>query len=226
MMKIKEIPINDRPIERLINKGASSLSDEELIAILIRSGNKNESAKQVAHNILKKYENVFEFSKITYEELIKFNGIKTKKAALILATIELSKRLSQAVPDLKKIKMTDPSLFFDYYRNFFKDKSQEYFYAVYLDNNQKIIKDKLLFIGTINYSIVHPREVFKEAYLLEATNLVLIHNHPSGEVFPSKNDIDTTKKLIEVGNLLGIKVIDHIIIGYNKYYSLFENGDI
>ena len=107
-----------------------------------------------------------------------------------------------------------------------KDKNQEYFYVVYLDIRNKIIKDKLLFIGTANYSTVHPRDIFKEAYLNGAISIVVIHNHPSGEVLPSKNDLETTKQLVAVGNLLGIKVMDHIIIGENKYYSFCENGDI
>lgn len=226
MSKIKEIPIDDRPVERLILKGASSLSNEELLAILIKTGNKNESSKQLAYNLLKEYSSIYEFSKITLEELTKIKGIKDSKAAIILAAIELGKRINQKITSLKNLKMTEPSIFFDYYKSILNDKAQEHFFVVYLDINNRIIKDKLLFIGTLNYSLVHPREVFKEAYLNGAVRVVLVHNHPSGEVIPSKNDIDTTLNLKKVGKLLGIEVIDHIIIGDNKYYSLFENGDI
>ncbi len=104
------------------------------------------------------------------------------------------------------------------------DKLQEHFYCVYLDTKNKIIKDKLLFIGTINQSLVHPREVFKEAYLLSASSIICVHNHPSGNVNPSNNDIVITKQLREVGLLLGINVLDHIIIGKDKYYSFNDNG--
>ena len=105
-------------------------------------------------------------------------------------------------------------------------KKREHFYAVYLDNSSCIIKDKLLFLGTINYSMVSPREIFKEAYLCDAASIILLHNHPSNNVVPSHNDLETTINMIQVGKLLGIKVLDHIIVGKNKYYSLKENEDI
>ena len=106
----------------------------------------------------------------------------------------------------------------------FDDKEQEYFYCLYLDNRKKLKKKKLLFIGTINYSVVHPREIFKEAYMIGAVSIIIIHNHPTGDVNPSHQDIETTKKIIEVGKLLGIKIDDHVIVGQNNYYSFFENG--
>ena len=104
------------------------------------------------------------------------------------------------------------------------DKQQEHFYCLYLDNSKRVIKDKLLFIGTINYSVVHPREIFKEAYMLSASSIICVHNHPTGNVLPSKQDL--TNNLINIGNIMGIKVIDHVIIGQNNYYSFLENGDI
>ena len=115
---------------------------------------------------------------------------------------------------------------YEYYKLKIGDKKQEYFYVVYLDNAKNIIRDKLLFIGTINYSVVHPREVFKEAYMLSASAIICVHNHPSGNIFPSKEDIEITQKLEEVGILLGIKVLDHLIIGSQNYYSFLENRDI
>jgi len=226
MIKIKDIPINDRPIERLINKGSESLSNEELIAILLRTGTKTESSKDLASNILKQINNIQELKNMTLEQLIKIKGIGKSKAAILIATIELSKRMNQEIEQIINQKANNPELIFNYYKNLFENKNQEHFYAIYLDTNKRIIKDKLLFIGTINYSLVHPREIFKEAYLLGASSIILVHNHPTGNIIPSKNDIDTTNNLIEVGNLLGIKVVDHIIIGKHKYYSFFENKNI
>lgn len=223
-MKIKEIPINDRPVERLINKGSEALSNDELLAILLRTGTKEMSAKDLGTLILNKV-GISELRNITYEQLISIKGVGSKKAGTIMAAIELSKRMNQKVVNLRG-EFNDPLKLYNHYREILKDKNQEHFYVVYLDIRNKIIKDKLLFIGTANYSTVHPRDIFKEAYLNGAISIVVIHNHPSGEVLPSKNDLETTKQLVAVGNLLGIKVMDHIIIGENKYYSFCENGDI
>lgn len=225
MMKIKELPLSDRPVERLINKGSEALSNDELLAIILRTGTNKLSAKDLALKILN-HKNLNEIVNITYEELLSIKGVGPKKACIVLALIELSKRLNQKIDTIKNIKMNHPSLLFNYYSEILKTKKQEYFYAIYLDQKNRIIKDKLLFIGTINYSMVHPREVFKEAYIVGATGVVLLHNHPSGDVLPSNEDIITTKNLIDVGKLLGIKVIDHIIVSSSKYYSLYENGDI
>ena len=127
---------------------------------------------------------------------------------------------------LEKFNLNSADVIYSYFCNLLVDKKQEYFYCVYVDTKNNYIDKKCLFIGTINSSVVHPREVFKEAYLLSASGIICIHNHPSNNVNPSKEDIITTKRLIEVGNLLGIPVIDHIIIGSSNYYSLFEHGDI
>lgn len=223
-MKIKEIPINDRPIERLINNGSNVLSNDELLGILLRTGTKEMSAKELGTLILNKID-ISNLKNITYEQLISIKGIGSKKAAVIIAAIELSKRMNQKVVNIRN-KISDPLNIYNHYKEILKDEKQEHFYAIYLDIKNKIIKDKLLFIGTINYSMVHPREIFKEAYLIGAISIIIVHNHPSGEVLPSKNDIETTKQLEAVGKLMGIPVIDHIIIGENKYYSFYENGDI
>ena len=223
-MKIKEIPINDRPIERLINNGSNVLSNDELLAILLKTGTKEMSAKELGTLILKKI-NINELKNITFEELISIKGIGNKKAAVIMAAIELSKRMNQKVVNIRN-EMSDPLKIYNHYKEILVNEKQEHFYAIYLDIKNKIIKDKLLFIGTINYSMVHPREIFKEAYLIGAISIIIVHNHPSGEVLPSKNDIETTKQLDAVGKLMGIPIIDHIIIGENKYYSYCENGDL
>ena len=225
MVKIKELPLNDRPVERLINIGSKALSNDELLGIILKTGTKELSSKELALEILKK-KPFNELTTITYEELTNIKGIGIKKATLVLAVIEFSRRMNQNLLTLKGEKMNHPALLFNYYKNTLCNKKQENFYAIYLDNKGVIIKDKLLFLGTINYSMVSPREIFKEAYLCDAVSIVLLHNHPSNNVIPSKNDFETTKNMIEIGKLLGVKVLDHIIIGQNKYYSLKENDDI
>ena len=223
-VKIKDIPELERPRERLMNIGVDNLSNSELLAILLKTGTKDMSVKELSNYILKEIDNFLDLRNITLEKLKSIKGIGDAKACELLAAIELGKRLNAKYDNLKKIKILNANNIFEYYRNIFIDKKQEYFYAIYLDTKNNIIKDKLLFIGTINQSLVHPREIFKEAYLLSASSIILIHNHPTGNVSPSKNDINLTKNIINVGNLLGIKVLDHIIIGDNNYYSFIENG--
>lgn len=225
-VKIKDIPINDRPCERLIEHGVETLSNEELIAIIFKTGLKGTSAKDLASLLLSKIGNIKKLNDINYEYLRKIKGIGQSKACNLLATIELGKRINREVDSIKNIKLNNSEIVYKFYKDKLGDKKQEHFYAVYLDNQKKIIGDKLLFIGTINYSLVHPREVFKEAYLLGASAIICIHNHPSGNPLPSKQDFDITNSLIEVGKILGIKVVDHIIICKNNYYSFLENNDI
>ncbi len=226
VVKIKDLPVLERPYEKLEYYGVESLSNEELIAILLRSGTKSLSAKELASFLLSSVPSLKDLRNMSYEELLKKKGIGRSKAATLLASFELSKRVEKESLEIKNQKLTSSQMVFEYYRLKLQDKKQEYFYVVYLDTAKNIIRDKLLFKGTTNYSVVHPREVFKEAYLLSASALLCVHNHPSGNVFPSREDIAVTKKLEEVGEILGIKVLDHLIIGKNSYYSFLENQDI
>ena len=223
-MKIKEIPTLDRPRERLLNMGVKYLSNEDLLAILLKTGNKKSNVKELALLLLKEVGEITNLSDISYEQLAKIKGIGIAKATTILAAIELGKRIN--VKPLIREKLNSPEKIFNYYRYLIGSKKQEYFCCVYLDNQKRIIKDKIIFIGTLNFSPVHPREIFKEAYLLSASSFVCIHNHPSNNPIPSKEDIITTKRLSEIGKLLGIPLVDHIIIGIDNYYSMLEQGDI
>lgn len=223
---IKDIPVEERPRERLINVGVQNLSNEELLSILLKSGTKDNSVKVLANNILKQLDSIRDLKDLTLESLMKIKGIKQAKACELLACCELGRRINQKISNINEIKILSSDSVFDYYKNILEDKKQEYFYCVYLDTKNKIIKDKLLFVGTINESLVHPREVFKEAYLLSASSIICIHNHPSGNVNPSKNDIIITNQLKAAGEFLGIKLLDHIIIGKNEYYSFMDNGKI
>ena len=223
-MKIKDIPVNERPVERLLDKGSEYLSNEELLAILIKTGTRELSARELACNILKLVDG--NLSNINLQMLTKIKGIGSTKSAGILAALELGKRSCKNVSSLNSLKITSTDVVFNYYKDLFFDKKQEYFYCIYLDSNKVVLKEKLLFIGTLDYSLVHPREVFKEAVSVSASSIICVHNHPSGNVMPSHNDYEITNRLIEIGNMMGIKVIDHIIIGSTKYYSFLENNDI
>jgi len=225
-VKIKDMSILDRPRERLIKYGAKNLSDSELLAILIGSGNNKNSAKDLANLILNKCDGASNLDKMNYNILTSIDGIKESKACNILAAIELSRRINNNVRDLNGIKLNNVELVFQYYKEILKDEKQECFYCVYLDVTKKVICDKLLFKGTLNYSLVHPREVFKEAFLVGASAIVCVHNHPSGNIKPSVQDIEITNNLVELGLIHGVKVLDHVIIGENTYYSFLENNKI
>lgn len=225
-MKIKNIPINDRPRERLLEKGPSSLSDEELLTIILGSGNKNKSVKEISNSLLTSIKNISELKNKNYQELTKIEGIGNAKACILLALIEISKRMNQNINSLNNVIFKTPDLIYDFFKEPLADEMQENFYCIYLDKHKRIISYKLLFKGTLDRSLVHPREIFKEAYLLSASSIICVHNHPSGILNPSNEDLYLTKSLINIGNIMGIEINDHIIIGKNGYYSFFENGDL
>lgn len=221
MTKIKELPLEERPIEKLRNHGASTLSNEELLAILMNTGTKEKSVKELAVELLKKSGGLSKLKDMRLNTLLEIHGIGFKKASVLLAMIELSKRINLASLEFgHQINSCEDVA--SYFKQKFQDETQEHFYCIYLDQAKKMVDLKLLFIGTLNFSCVHPREVFKNAYLNNATSMILVHNHPSGNVTPSKSDIDLTEHLKAIGDIHGIKIEDHIIIGKNMYYSFFE----
>lgn len=223
-VNIEDIPISERPRERLIHYGVESLGNDELLAILLRCGTKDMSVKELSNYILKEVSNIRDMKQMNYQKLVSIKGIGPAKACQVLAAIELGNRLSKKYDCVQEIKIANAEEIYFYYKELLKDKKQECFYCVYLDTKNKIIKDKLLFMGTINQSLVHPREVFKEAYLCSASSIICIHNHPAGSSEPSDLDIILTKQLKEAGKLLGIPLLDHIIIGNHQYFSFMESG--
>ena len=223
-MRIKDKPLNERPREKLLELGKENLTNSELLSIILKTGLKGENVENIAIKLLNKY-NLYELKDISLEELISIKGIGKIKAIELLSCIELGKRLY--LKDNKKLtKLSTPKDIFNYVKYLFIDKNQEYFYCLYFNNKQELINKKLLFIGTINQSITHPREVFKEAYKLSASTIICIHNHPSNDTTPSKADIEFTKNLVKIGRIQGIPVIDHIIIGNNNYYSFLEHNNL
>lgn len=219
-MKIKDLSVELRPREKLIKYGTHNLANEELIAILIGSGIKGKSAIELANDIMKKY-NLREFSELSYENLVKIKGINISKATSILAAFEIAKRsLSFEFEDLI---LSNASDVYRYISPYLKNKFSECAYAIYLDTKASIIKRVLINDGDIAFVNISIRKIIKNALELEAYGLILVHNHPSGEINPSESDINTTSMLAASAKLFDIAFIDHIIIGRNKYYSFLEN---
>ena len=216
---IKELPIEERPRERALFEGVDKLSTGELLSIIIRTGTKNKSVKELSNEILL----LGNLKDLTYNKLLTIKGIGKVKAIEVMSLIELSKRINRDYNKNETIKIKCAKNIYDEYKYLFNDQKQELFYCIYLNNKNIVIDKKLLFIGTINKSIVHPREIFKYAYLLSASGIICIHNHPSGDINPSLEDIKLTKAIIEIGKLQNIPVLDHIIIGNNGYYSFLED---
>ena len=220
---VKDIPILDRPRERLLKYGVINLSNEELLSIVLKNGTKNESVMSLSYNILKSINNITDLKNISINNLTKINGIGEVKAITLVAAIELGRRVYQEQNNIK-VLLNDSRLVYDYLHDELYDKKQEYFIVLYLDNKKYLIEKKVLFIGTINKSMVHPRKIFKYAYIYSASSIIMVHNHPSGDTLPSKEDITLTNSLKEIGLLNGIPIIDHIIIGNNNYFSFYKNN--
>ena len=219
---IKDIIKSERPRERLLEVGEKSLSNEELLSIILKTGTKNISVKDLSRKILNEIKDISNLKDMTYNKLIKIKGIGTVKAIEILASLELGRRVYYRNVK-QKVKLNNTTLVFEQFKNLFINETQENFYALYLNTKTELISYKLLFKGTINTSVVHPREIFKYAFLESASSIIVIHNHPSNNTTPSKEDLELTNKLFEIGNIMAIPVIDHIIIGIDNYYSFYEN---
>lgn len=226
MYKFRELPNEDKPRERLKMYGSSVLSNEELLMIILKSGTKKYSVKDLAFNLLKTTSGIKGLKNVSLNKLKEIEGIGEVKAVELIAILELAKRINSPCDDIEILKCNNPISIINYFNYLFKDKLQEEFYCIYLDNKKKYIDKLKLFVGSINYSIVHPREVFKNAYLLSASFIICLHNHPSGDPTPSVEDVNLTRKLKEIGQLHGIGVVDHIIIGHDCYYSFFENQNV
>ncbi len=216
MEMIRDVPIEERPRERGLNNGIEKLSNSELLAIILRSGTKNKSVQELAFEIIQLAGNITNFHNLTFNKLLMIKGMGKVKA------FELGKRIYWE-PDRKEIKIKSAQDVFENYQNLFVNVEQEQFYCLYLNNKNVVIERKLLFMGTINRSIVHPREIFKNAYLTSASGIICIHNHPSGDINPSDEDRRLTKALVDIGQFQSIPILDHVIIGKNSYYSFMEN---
>ncbi|MFC2062213.1 DNA repair protein RadC [Elusimicrobiota bacterium] len=221
--KPKGIPSVDLPREKLINTGVESLSERDLIAVILRSGVRNKNVMELADEILGKY-TLSELSGASVDDLTTIPGIGETRAAAIIAAFELRGRLEKEQKSLKPLLDT-PEKVFKYVSDIHKAK-REKFIAVYMDNRMKVIKKAHISIGSVSASIVHPREVFKPAIENNASQVIVVHNHPSQDATPSKEDVSITRKLAEAGEIMGIPLVDHIIVTSDSYYSFKERGQL
>ncbi len=225
-MKIKFLPEEERPIEKCLSRGIGSLSNRELLALLINSGTRDKSAMDLAEDILARdKEGIFYLRETSLEELMSINGIGRSKATRIMAAIELGKRISMKPVQFGKNIRDDEdvaALFMEDMRY----QKKEMFKALLLNSKGGVISVETVSVGELNSTIVHPREVFSAAIKKSAAAIIFIHNHPSGDPEPSAEDYLTTARLVECGKLLGIKVADHLVIGDGKYISMKAIGKI
>ncbi|MCT4598217.1 MAG: DNA repair protein RadC [Vallitalea sp.] len=223
-MRVKDLPSSERPYEKFELFGPNALSDAELLAIIIRSGSKKERSIEIAQRILSiKKQGIRGINDLTLEDLQKISGIGRVKSIQIKAIAELSKRISK-YNGVAKVKISSPSSIASIYMEEMRYLQQEHLKIVFLDTKNKIISDKFLTVGTVNASLINPREVFIQALRHNAVHVILLHNHPSGDPTPSREDISITERIIEAGEIVGIKLLDHLIIGDGNYMSLKEQG--
>ncbi|AWE08177.1 hypothetical protein DCE79_12585 [Lysinibacillus sp. 2017] len=222
-MKINDVHEADRPRERLIRQGAKSLSNQELIAILLGTGTKKESVLTVANRVLLNFEKLHNLKHATLEEMTDIKGIGEAKAVLLLASIELGRRL--ASKDLEeRYTIRSPEDAASYLMQDMTSLQQEHFVCLFLNVKNQVIHKQTIFVGSLNASIVHPREIFREAVKRSAASLICSHNHPSGVPTPSPEDIDVTNRLYEAGKIVGVDLLDHVIIGDHQFISMKEKG--
>jgi DNA repair protein RadC len=223
-MKIMDIPWYNRPGVRLKKKGAGVLSDAELLAVVIGRGSRSENAVDLSNRVLKS----FNFNKLS---LLSFHELKLEfkdqvPAMRILAMFEIFRRTSKLESKGFKVKIKNAEDVYNYFKDELVTKNKEHFIALFLDTKNRIIGEEQVSVGTLNASIIHPREVFCSAIKAAASSVVIVHNHPSGDCKPSKEDESITKMLCDAGKILGINVLDHVIIGKDGFVGLKEKGGL
>ncbi len=222
---IRDVPMRERPRERMLQEGPRALSNQEILAILLRTGTKKESVLQLSQRVLATFDGLTLLKDAAIEELCKIKGIGEAKAVEISAAIELGRRIHSMQTDERYV-IRSPEDVSNYVMEDMRFLQQEHFDCLYLNTKNQVMHRKTVFIGSLNASIVHPREVFKEAFRRSAASIICLHNHPSGDPTPSREDIDVTKRLNEAGKVLGVELLDHIIIGDRKFVSLKEQGHV
>ena len=222
---VRDLPLDERPREKLLVQGAAFLSDVELLAVLLRTGTREESVLHLAEAVLAKYKekglvSVVNMSACDFAEI---RGIGMAKAAAILAAVELGRRIAIKAAD-KKERISSPAEAAAFAMPHFFHAMKEHFAVMLLDMKNQVLAMPIISIGSLSASIVHPREVFQAAVRCSAAHMILLHNHPSGDPDPSREDIDVTAKLVKAGKIMDIPVIDHIILGAGRFVSLKERS--
>jgi len=221
--KFKKVADPIMPRERLEKYGEQKLSNQELLAIILRTGNRDESVHVLSQKILEQYESLHAFKMASLEDLQQIKGIGRNKAILLKAMIELGRRIHFSTCEYGKKVVSSSGLARRLIEQM-KDFEQEHFLVIFLNTKNLIIKETTLFIGSLNKSIAHPREIFKEALKVSAASVILVHNHPSGDANPSMADIKLTLRIEKASFAIGIKLLDHLIIGKKEYCSMREQG--
>lgn len=222
---VKNLPKEERPREKLLLLGADALTDAELLAILLRTGSRQESVLKLAQRLLTMYkeQGLDALARLEPRQFARIKGIGLVKAVTITAALELGRRLAER-PYKEKRTIKSPKDAADYVMVRLRDEVREHFLAMLLDTRHHVLALPVISVGNLNASVVHPREVFKQAVLASAAFVILLHNHPSGDPEPSREDIKVTANMMQAGQIIGIPVLDHIIIGDNQYISMKENG--
>lgn len=218
--KITELPLEERPREKLKKYGPSALKNSELLAIILGRGTKKEGVLEIANRIMKDYGNEAILNETSVEKLREILNLNEVHACQIIASFELGRRFFS---ETKEIYIRNPNDVFNYLKDM-GNLNKEHFRGLYLDVKNKIIHDEVISIGTLDRNIVHPRDVFHPAVKTFSAGIILAHNHPSGDTTPSEEDIAITKRMVETGKVMGIDIIDHIIIGKKGFTSLKEEG--
>jgi len=217
---LHDLPVEERPRERLVKFGEQALSAQELLQLILGRGIAGESVAVTAQKLLTQFGSLQKLAEASIEELSQIKGIGLAKAAQIKAAFEIGRRLSTQIPAYKSKELTSPEKVYKLVRGKLKDYSKEHFYLIAIDSRNWSIHE--VSIGTLNANLVHPREVFTEAIKVKAASVIFIHNHPSGDPEPSKDDLEITKRLVKAGKIMGIEVVDHIIITKLGFISFKE----
>jgi len=217
---VHDLPLSERPQERLSKLGIEALSAQEVLALILGRGIRDESVMVTAQKLLSKFGNLKNIAAASLEELTEIKGIGPAKAAQIKAASELGKRLESSFDEGQKSTVKSPQDAIKLVKNRLKGKKKEHFLVLSLDTRNHLINTHTISVGSLDSSIVHPREVFKEAISSSAASVIFVHNHPSGDPEPSEDDIKLTKRLVEAGDILGVEVLDHIIVCDRDYLSI------
>jgi len=221
-LQIRDLPEEEKPREKLRRHGPTALRNYELMAVVLGRGSRKEGILELSRRIISQYGNQALFSKGDVEKIEKVLGLSPVQACQLVASFELGKRLFGKQTE---VFLRSPQEVFEYAKDLIRLK-KEYLRGLYVDTRNKLVRDEVIAIGTLNASLAHPREVFHPAIESHAAAIILVHNHPSGDPSPSKDDIELTKQIYKASKILDIEILDHVIIGNEKYFSLKERTDI
>ena len=222
---IKDWPAQDRPREKLLEKGAQALTETELVAIILRNGNAStgQTAIDQARQLLDKFQSLKGIDQASISEITSFKGIGPAKASQIKASLEMARRIgNQPWENGQPLRSSEDV--FHHFRDLLEKEKREFFYVVLLNNKNRKLRDVKISEGSLTAALVHPREVYNPVIRESAAAVIFVHNHPSGDPSPSAEDIEITRRLKEVGEVMGVRVLDHIVIGHDRYFSFSDKG--